>query len=101
MLPTHPRVNIPSKPTAYPPTNSPCKYLAYKDRSLANEIQSHRHPNHSKGKLENVTMQLEQNRMKDHLSGTFNFSDMNAANPPNKPKRNKLIQGKNKENGCK
>ena len=30
--------------------------------------------------------------MKEHLPATFNFSDMNAANPPNQLKFNKFIQ---------
>lgn len=35
--------------------------------------------------------------MNGHLPATFNFSDINIANPPNQLKHNKIIQGPDKE----
>ena len=35
--------------------------------------------------------------MKEHLTATFNFSDANTANPPNKLKHSEIIQGPDKE----
>ena len=61
------------------------------------EKPSHRHPTCSKKQLASATVQLEQKQMTEHLPATFNFSDVNAANPPNQLKHNKLIQGPCKE----
>ena len=41
-------------------------------------------------------MQLEQ-KIKEILLATFNISEINAANPPNKLNLNKIIQGRDKE----
>ena len=90
--PTSPRV---SESTSLP-TLSPYASSTQKELRMNQERPSHRHPTRSKKQLANTTVQLEQKQMKEHLPATFNFSDINTANPPNQLKYNKLIQGTDK-----
>ena len=85
----------------------PLKTLSYsasthKEVSFFCEPHSRRFPTRSKNK--NKTTQHNWNTKKlekKHLPATFNFSEINAVNPPNQLKYIKLIQGKDKKNGCK
>ena len=42
-------------------------------------------------------MQLKPKQTKEHSLATFNFSEINEANPPNQLKHDELVQGKDKE----